>query len=798
MSASNDDDSTAASVRTSSSFGSVHTGGSIDLTSADLIYLGEEHCRTRYTVSKGDGGRAGIICGRTVTPGHLDCDCTTHRSVNMNRRPPGYYIRRTLKRGSALVAEDADPIPKAAYEELLETEATEAAARQADLAAAAAALAGVAIGGTAANEQPNNRPRVGIDTAANTYHSAGSAPPQRPAPPAGSGSTANSNQGDRQRDPDGGGRGEAPPPSTGQNQVCYLGHERADGKRTYSNSEKEEARLRRNGWNVVAAFDTLAAALLWVSQTSSGPAATAAAPAFPAAAPTEPTRLYLGHEKADGRRSYSHTAGEEERLCRNGWNVVAFFDTKQEALRWVSQARPKAPGNGGGNGGDGGDDDGGGGGSAKPSSGSSKDSERKPKHKKSSHKSSKDSQRKSSSSSKHRSSHRSDKSDSSWASSSASSSSASSNSDSASSKSSRKHKKGHRQRRRHRGRGRRHDNNSVRKDPVRMFSKDESTGDSKRVFGMEIGDRDLERALCPDGMHSEDRKGLGTCFTDVTAMPGAYKKAPGLTEKSDVEMVMEGAVSLLAQATGNRAQLPDGQWKVDKKTKLRSIKSSADLMTMSEELQEAQATIFEQQDDNVRIFLQQRHYSSSEVKEYLATGLWIRIIRDTFTNYVNLILMLVYHASLHGYSGGLVERMVNHWATKLLQIRLYSPNYVSFQLKVYTCLRDGNAVKFDDLTIYRPMIQDLLDKTNNNNGGGGGNNNTPKPDATCSHCKNRKVHDILGIGSTFGYCPFKPPLCDRKQARAAGKHFVTALTADSNADHGAAIKAAVAAAKSTD
>jgi hypothetical protein len=52
---------------------------------------------------------------------------------------------------------------------------------------------------------------------------------------------------------------------------------------------------------------------------------------------------------------------------------------------------------------------------------------------------------------------------------------------------------------------------------------------------MEIGGKDLDRALCPEGMHLEDRKGLATCFTDVTAMPGAYRKAIDLPDKTDVE-----------------------------------------------------------------------------------------------------------------------------------------------------------------------------------------------------------------------------------------------------------------------
>jgi hypothetical protein len=88
----------------------VQSAYSTDLGSTDLVYLGDEHCRVPYTVPDGTGRRRGIICGRPVTKGDLDCHCVTHQSVNMPRRPPGYYIRRQLKRGSALVAEDADPL----------------------------------------------------------------------------------------------------------------------------------------------------------------------------------------------------------------------------------------------------------------------------------------------------------------------------------------------------------------------------------------------------------------------------------------------------------------------------------------------------------------------------------------------------------------------------------------------------------------------------------------------------------------------------------------------------------------
>ena len=357
MASTDDDASATPSIRSSSSFGSVQSAFSTDLRAADLVFLGNEHCRAQYTVSDGSGRSRGIICGRPVTAGMRDCSCVTHRGKGISRRPIGYYIRRKLKRGNALVAEDADPIPQSAYDDLLKTEAAEALARRNELDAAALELANIALGGADGEDSTQlHRPRVGIDTAANTYHSASNTEPSSAGNPAASQpGVAPPSQGPSSDY-------NAPPPinqsNTGGDTLFFLGHERSDGRRTYSNSEVEEARLRCHGWNVVAAFATLPETISWVTDNRAA-AAAAGAPASATVTaappgPTEPTRLYLGHERADGRRSYSHSAAEEECLCRNGWNVVAFFNTLQEALEWVARGSRDSTG-GGGNRGDGGD-----------------------------------------------------------------------------------------------------------------------------------------------------------------------------------------------------------------------------------------------------------------------------------------------------------------------------------------------------------------------------------------------------------------------------------------------------------
>ena len=672
----NDDisiDSSQRSATESAGSISIATAGGDDLTTADFVYLGDGQCRFPYQVKGAGGSKIPIICGRPVRPGSISCACTTHQSRTATRRPTGYYRRRVFRRGNAVIAEDNEPLSEEGYAALCAMEEEE---RMADLAAAAENLQMDKFAASDEEEEGGNR--VTIDTAANTVHAPTETEPR--------------------------GEMEEPARPTVAGARRYLGHEKIDGRRSYSKNDGEEARLCKHGLNVVTFFYNLEECLEWVDQGTQGKRAKPpATPNRPAPA-TESPRLYLGHENKDGRRSYSHSAGEEERLCKEGWNVVAAFETLPEVLTWVRKADPVGRTVGvaaaGGSGGGGGDS---------VSSTSSqpkkkKKSKKSSRHHKSSHHSRGSPQKSRSTSSRRRSE---SVSDASWNTDTDSSSSSPSDASSSSSSSRPRKGKGSSRRRRREGR-RRAKGKGDASDPIRFFSRDESTGDDKKVFGMSITEKVLERALCPDGMHSDDRKGLASCFTDVTAMPGAYRKTS--VEKTDMETVFEGAVNIIAQATGKNAVIADGQWRTTTKARLRTVKAVGDLMTMNEEIHQTQTEIFEQQDDSVRTFLHRLHYSSAEIKEYLATGLWHRIISDSFANYVHLLQTIIHLANTHGFAGGMAERMLTYHANQLLQIRLYSPNFTRFQIRTYIYLRDAKVTNFDHLSIYRPLMQDIMDK----------------------------------------------------------------------------------------
>eukprot|EP00956_Cyclotella_meneghiniana_P025545 scaffold53455_cov41-Cyclotella_meneghiniana.AAC.11 len=48
--------------------------------------------------------------------------------------------------------------------------------------------------------------------------------------------------------------------------------------------------------------------------------------------------ILVGHERADGKRAYSRSVENEERMCRSRWNSVALFSSMSELNVWLEAA----------------------------------------------------------------------------------------------------------------------------------------------------------------------------------------------------------------------------------------------------------------------------------------------------------------------------------------------------------------------------------------------------------------------------------------------------------------------------
>lgn len=300
----------------------------------------------------------------------------------------------------------------------------------------------------------------------------------------------------------------------------------------------------------------------------------------------------------------------------------------------------------------------------------------------------------------------------------------------------------------------------------------------------------------------KDHAGLASCFTDVMAMPGRYHRNAAV-ERSDMEVMMEGTVALVAQATGNSLVLPEGQWKSERKARLSSIQSSSDLLALWESLVESESEIFEQQDDRIRTYMHDRHYSSSEINQFLASGLFMRVITDTYNNYKSLLQTLFSHNTVHGFNG-LASELLKFHSNKLKQIRLFSQSYFQYLVRTYIYMREAAAAKFSHLNVLAPLVQDMYgraigEKSTAGGGGGGpgggsaGGAGGGTQNDRCSYCQNKDCHSKLGIPVDSSKCPFRIAGITRSQCRKAAKAFVSAFNPSTDKEE--AIKSAIEAAK---
>ena len=540
----------------------------------------------------------------------------------------------------------------------------------------------------------------------------------------------------------------------------------------------------------------------------------AAAKSAPAAASNPPTPFWTGHEHKDGRRAFSSTPESFARLDKNAFNAVAIFDNQQELQQWLAAARTnsKFPAESAGpisaSGGDGGGDD--------DDSSDSDDSSFVPstpspssKASKKKKKSKKKQQRKSSSRKSHRKSSRrgsskysSSESSGSDSDSSNSSSNSSASNGSNSTLSSSDKKAARRRRRRRRKKKEKKVEKKEKKQTtptpriVGLFSKDESTGDSKKAFGMTIDGTELETALCPDGMSSEDRQKLASHMVDVTAMPGTYHRnsSSEATEYDKLSLIMDGMLAMQNAASGGSGSgiVSEKQWKVRNKCTLTTVSNMATLVKTATDTKSAESHIFEQQQLSITQFLRTRGFGESEIQQFLATGLFMRLINDTNTRYQKFLTLVMQSAVQDGYSGQLAESMIEYHTDKLVQIRLFSPSYYQFLVQTYAYLRDAEDKKFTDASMYQPLLQDLLRRTNElNHSEEPAPSPKPRTDNNCTFCQSRGLHTSLGLGIATSHCPFKGKISQTK-ARLAAKKLLKKFNDEPDIDKKAAVAAAIA------
>lgn len=330
------------------------------------------------------------------------------------------------------------------------------------------------------------------------------------------------------------------------------------------------------------------------------------------------------------------------------------------------------------------------------------------------------------------------------------------------------------------------------------YGVDPSTKDAKKLFGFSISGEKIDKAIAPEDLSKKDREVLFEIALDTTSLPGMYLSKQ-LLDAGDLDDATNDRATLMASTMltaglGRKSNFRDAMWRQPRRHGLRTIKDRTTFFELGSAVNKSKEPAFNQQDTRLRSFLSSHDYDESEIDDYLLRGLLVRITRDTFDFYVDLISAArEAHLDFNAggelqWEGGRGEALINHHSQKLLDIRTFAPDRRCLILQTYTYLRDAAKTSFEtpamstamwtQLAQVQTQLASLLAKPDTAKPGvkhqpaEGGVTESYK----CSHCRCSVLHRALKTGAGRRHCPFSKK--GFVEAKTLGKAAAEKLKAD--------------------
>ena len=421
---------------------------------------------------------------------------------------------------------------------------------------------------------------------------------------------------------------------------------------------------------------------------------------------------YALEQPQDGRRTLVHTQAQEalSDMLQRGWGMVRLFTDYAEAAQWQAQSPRDAP-----------------------------RETRVPK----------------TSTTTPRRPHRRSPSTPPSSSPSTSDSGTTSESDTSSSSSyvARRHRKGRKKKAHRRSSGRRR-RQSPQSSP-RISGEDPSKGDKEKIYGMDIDDKELLKATVPPGLSSKVIDKIYDSAVDVVSLPGMYQAIDysGMDEAERLSTVMGVALGRDSRVKG------DALWRAINRNALGAVRNRKDFLALVDKVVESKDAAMTRQGESMTMALRQCGLPSKEIKDYLKMGGLPRLIQDTFTYYMELLMMIQRMAvsSTTPWNDSQAGAMTQFHSSKLGNLRTSAAQRRSFILSVYVYLRDARAHKFNDVSMMSRFWKALESDTNKPAlaRGAEAEGKPLKEPSTCSHCRCPAMHVHLRREMVRNKCPFK-------------------------------------------
>ena len=301
-----------------------------------------------------------------------------------------------------------------------------------------------------------------------------------------------------------------------------------------------------------------------------------------------------------------------------------------------------------------------------------------------------------------------------------------------------------------------------------LHGPDPSEGKDDTVYGGNINDDTLMKALAPKGSAPSDGRKLFENGVDVVGLPGMYGikgNQEGAVETERMSLDMTGALRAMSGELGAPI-LTDPTWNAQARHILRTIKNRDDLIKLVQRVIRVKENAFKQQNHKIRILM--RGHRHEDIVKYQQRGGLTIITRGLYDHYLALLQTV---QNVPGSARELTEWKSSHagkilefHSENLLLLRTSASNKSSFILQCYCYLRDYRKNKFMDAAMLGDVWERLevtpVDYKGSPNG-------AKDKENKCNHCRNSLVHTKFGRLPVKAGCPFRNESSTKARAAAA-------------------------------
>ena len=288
----------------------------------------------------------------------------------------------------------------------------------------------------------------------------------------------------------------------------------------------------------------------------------------------------------------------------------------------------------------------------------------------------------------------------------------------------------------------------------RISGEDPSKGDKDKIYGMRADGGKILKATTLPGLRDKDIDKIYDSAIDVVSLPGMYQAIDysGMDEAERLSTVMGVALGRDSRVKG------DALWRSISRNSLGTVRSRKDFMALVDKVVDSKEAAFTRQNEGMTVVLRRAGYSSTEIKDYLKTGGLPRLLQDTFTYYMEL-LMMIQRMTINSnisWDTSQAGAIAQFHSTKLGNLRTGAGQRRSFILSAYIYLRDARAHKFNDVSMMSRFWKAL-----ESDGGklppraAEAEVKIAKDASTCSHCRCPAMHVHLRREMIRNKCPLK-------------------------------------------